>query len=103
MAARYASNKRALGLCDVCGFQYRLKTLRNLIVKGRDTNVKACNECWQPSHPQLDLGRYPVNDPQALRDPRPDFATHAQSRAHAIPLFSVVTTGFVGTLRVEIE
>jgi hypothetical protein len=31
---RFASNKRAVAICDVCGFQYKLKELRNLIVKG---------------------------------------------------------------------
>ena len=29
-------------------------------------------ECWEPDHPQLQLGLYPVNDPQAVREPRPD-------------------------------
>ena len=31
-----------------------------------------CPECWDPDHPQLQLGMYPVDDPQGLRDPRPD-------------------------------
>ena len=31
-----------------------------------------CPTCWEPDQPQLQLGMYPVNDPQALRDPRPD-------------------------------
>lgn len=100
MGQRFASNKRAIALCDVCGFQYKLKELRNLIVKGRDTNVKACQECWDPDHPQLHLGEYPVDDPQALRDPRPDNAEYAQSRAQIIPVRAVVTTGFVGTVTV---
>lgn len=100
MGQRFASNKRAIALCDVCGFQYKLKELRNLIVKGRDTNVKACPECWDPDHPQLHLGEYPVDDPQALRDPRPDNAEYAQSRAQIIPVFQAVGTGFVGTVTV---
>jgi hypothetical protein len=72
MSNRFASAQRAIALCDVCGFQYKLRELKNLIVKGRDTNVKACPECWDPDHPQLKLGEFPVNDPQAIRDPRPD-------------------------------
>ena len=72
MGARFASSKNALGVCDVCGFQYRIRELRALFVKTRNTNLRACRECWNPSHPQLMLGDKPVNDPQAIRDPRPD-------------------------------
>jgi hypothetical protein len=31
-----------------------------------------CKACWDPDQPQLQLGMYPVDDPQALRNPRPD-------------------------------
>ena len=72
MSNRFASARKALALCDVCGFQYKLRELKNLFVKGRDTNIKACPTCWSPDHPQLKLGEFPVNDPQAIRDPRPD-------------------------------
>ena len=37
-----------------------------------------CKECWEPDQPQLQLGMYPVDDPQALRNPRPD-NTYVQS------------------------
>ena len=70
--ARFASTKRAIAECDICGFQYKLKDLRELIEKGRSTNLKACNDCWNPDNPQLKLGEFPVDDPQAIRDPRPD-------------------------------
>ena len=110
MGDRFASAKKALALCDVCGFQYKLKELRNLVVKGRDTDLKACPECWNPSQPQLKLGEYPVNDPQAIRDPRPDFAGYAQSRAQIVAINSsggpnpvglqaitpIIGSGFVG-------
>lgn len=75
MSNRFASSERAIAECDICGFQYRLTELRSLIEKGRDTNLKACRECWVPDHPQLKLGEFPVNDPQAIRDPRPDRST----------------------------
>lgn len=103
MSNRFASARIAIGECDVCGFQYRLRELRNLIVKGRDTNLKACPECWNSDHPQLKLGMYPVNDPQAIRDPRPDYAGYAKSRAQVIPVFQAVGTGFVGTVTVTIS
>ena len=80
MAGAFASTKQALGVCDVCGFTYKLKTLRDLYVKDRNTHTKACRTCWNPSHPQLRLGDYPVRDPQALRDPRPDTTQLASSR-----------------------
>lgn len=31
-----------------------------------------CPTCWESDHPQNMQGMYPVNDPQALRNPRPD-------------------------------
>ena len=72
MGTRFASDKKAIAMCDVCGFQYKLKELKSLIVKDRDTQIKACPECWNPDQPQLKLGEFPVSDPQAIRNPRPD-------------------------------
>lgn len=80
MSSRYASGKHAIAECDRCGQQFMLKNLRTLTVKTHPYNMKVCNECWEPDHPQLKLGMYPVNDPQALRDPRPD-TSYPQSRA----------------------
>lgn len=31
-----------------------------------------CPTCWEPDQPQLQLGMYPVDDPQAVRNPRKD-------------------------------
>lgn len=72
MANQFASGKRAIAICDRCGFRVRLTKLRELIVKNKKTNLMVCPECWEPDHPQLQLGMYPVQDPQALRNPRPD-------------------------------
>jgi hypothetical protein len=80
MGYRYASGNKALALCDICGFQYKLRELRSTVQKGRITDIKACPECWNPDHPQLHLGEIPVEDPQALRDPRPDSAELVASR-----------------------
>ncbi len=81
MSNRFATNNKALAECDICGFRYKLKELRDLIVRGNNTNLKACIECWGPDHPQNRQGMFPVHDPQAIRDPRPDFAGYAASRA----------------------
>ncbi len=80
MSNRFANGKKAFGFCDVCGFRYKLKELRNIVTKGKDTNIKACRECWSGDHPQNKLGEFPVNDPQAIRNPRPDFAGYGSSR-----------------------
>lgn len=80
MSNRFASARIAIAECDICGFQYKLRELKNVIRKGQDTNLKACPECWNPDHPQLMLGEYPVDDPQALRDPRSDASERADSR-----------------------
>ena len=80
MAYKYASGQNALAICDVCGFQYKLRELKELVVKDKRTNVKACPECWNPDQPQNKLGEFPVYDPQAIRDPRPDSAELVVSR-----------------------
>lgn len=72
MSQRFASAQRAIAICDICGFQYKLRELRQLIVKGDKTELKACPECWNPDQPQNMLGEFPVDDPQAVRDPRSD-------------------------------
>lgn len=78
MGNRYASNKIAIAICDRCGFQFRLRELRTLVIKTKQVNLLVCNECWEPDQPQLQLGMYPVDDPQALRNPRKD-NTYRQS------------------------
>lgn len=70
--AHYANGSKSIALCDVCGFQFKLGQLRKLVVNTKETQIKACRACWVPDQPQLQLGRYPVEDPQAVRDPRPD-------------------------------
>jgi hypothetical protein len=80
MSQRFASGAKALAICDICGFQYELRELRNLVKKNKVTELKACPECWNPDHPQNRLGEFPVDDPQAIRNPRPDFAELPASR-----------------------
>ena len=72
MPNRFASGKRAIAECDRCGQRYKLKQLRQLVIKTKNVNILVCPECWEPDQPQLQLGMYPVDDPQALRNPRPD-------------------------------
>jgi len=69
---RFASGKNAISECDRCGQRFKLKVLKTEIKKTKQYNLLVCPECWDPDHPQLQLGMYPVDDPQALRNPRPD-------------------------------
>ena len=72
MGNRFASGKKAIAICDRCGFQFRLKELKALVIKTKNVNIIVCKECWEPDQPQLQLGMYPVDDPQGLRNPRRD-------------------------------
>ena len=78
MGNRFANGTRAISICDRCGFQFRLKELRQLIIKTKNVNILVCDECWEEDQPQLQLGMTPVSDPQGLRNPRPD-TTYVQS------------------------
>ncbi len=85
MPNRFASGKFAIAECDRCGQRYKLKQLRKLVIKQKQVSIKVCPECWEPDQPQLSLGMYPVNDPQAVREPRPD-VSYYQSGLNGLQL-----------------
>ena len=70
MGNRYAAGKHTIAECDRCGFRYKLKELKPLVIRG-----------FEKDHPQNRLGLYPVEDPQAIRNPRPDLSRFAESDA----------------------
>ena len=72
MGNRFSSGKNSIAECDRCGFRYKLKELKKLTIKTKQVQIKVCRSCWEPDQPQLQLGMYPVDDPQAVREPRPD-------------------------------
>jgi len=72
MGNRFASGQNSIAECDRCGFRYKLKELKKLTIKTKVVSIKVCPTCWEPDQPQLQLGMYPVDDPQAVREPRPD-------------------------------
>jgi hypothetical protein len=72
MARKFASAKIAIAVCDRCGFQYKLKKLKSEVIRHKETNLKVCPDCFDLDHPQNNLGDVRVEDPQALRNPRPD-------------------------------
>jgi hypothetical protein len=72
MANMFSSGKFSIAMCDRCGQQFKLKQLKYEVIKTKLYQLKVCEECWDPDQPQLQLGMYPVYDPQAVREPRKD-------------------------------
>ena len=95
MSNRFASGKYAIAECDRCGQRYKLKELRTQTVKTRPFKIKVCPSCWDPDQPQLMLGMYPVNDPQAVRDPRPD-VSYQQSGTSGLQELTANSTDVLG-------
>lgn len=75
MTQKFAFGKRAFGFCDRCSFRYPLAKLNWQVVNQKPTGIKVCPTCNDKDHPQLQLGRFPINDPVALLNPRPDINT----------------------------
>lgn len=72
MGNRFSSGKNAIAQCDRCDFRFKLHQLRREIIKTKNYELLVCRTCWDPDQPQLQLGMYPVDDPQGVRNPRPD-------------------------------
>ena len=95
MSNRFASGKYAIAECDRCAQRYKLKELRIQTVKTRPFKIKVCPSCWDPDQPQLQLGMYPVNDPQAVREPRPD-VSYQQSGTSGLQELTTNSTEVLG-------
>ena len=89
----YAKAKYAFGFCDKTGFRYPLKDLVPEYNNGVKTGFLVGKDVVDPDQPQNFLGRLKINDPQSLRDPRPDRAL-LESRA----LYGFNPVGSQGTL-----
>ena len=72
MGNRFSSGKNSIAECDRCGFRFKLTKLKREVVKTKNYELLVCGPCWDPDQPQLQLGMYPVDDPQGVRNPRPD-------------------------------
>lgn len=101
MTNRFTVGRRAISNCDICGHQFQLKKLKVLVVRTKVTNVMACPQCWNPDHPQNMQGMYPVEDPQALRNPRPDLLMFYGSESRDIQ-WGWNPVGFNNSLRLPI-
>jgi len=89
----YAKAKYAFGFCDKTGFRYPLKDLVPEYNNGVKTGFLVGRDVVDPDQPQNFLGRLKINDPQSLRDPRPDRSL-VESRA----LYGFDPVGHEGTL-----
>jgi hypothetical protein len=94
MPNQFASAKYSIAQCDRCNFRYKLKELKTQTVKTKPYKIKVCPTCWDPDQPQLQLGMYPVNDPQAVREPRPD-TSYLQSGNNGLDI-NLTGTGLDG-------
>ena len=94
MPNQFASGKWAIAECDRCAQRYKLSELRIQTLKTKPYRVKVCKTCWDPDHPQLQLGMYPVNDPQAVREPRRDNSYYQSGNTG----LEVIVTGGTGIL-----
>lgn len=68
----YAKAKYAFGFCDRTGFRYPLRDLVPEFRNGVKTGFLVGKDVVDPDQPQNFLGRVKINDPQSLRNPRPD-------------------------------
>lgn len=101
MSSGYTNNSKTPGICDICGFRYRLNRLKYLVVDGRRIGTKACPSCWTPDQPQLQIGRVPVVDSQTVRDSRIDTGL-SSSRAILVNVNSVAFGVILGTITVSV-
>lgn len=68
----YAVGKKALGICDRCGFTYKLSELKYEVQDQKRTGNRVCTSCLDPDHPQFRLGEVDTSDSIGLFNPRPD-------------------------------
>jgi hypothetical protein len=84
MGRAFATGKKAPGICDRCGWTWKLSKLKNEIVNLNRTNLLVCPDCWDPDHPQNLAGRIDYTDAQALRNPRVDQDTGVDPASTAL-------------------
>ena len=90
--ARFTSGKFAPGICDRCGFKYKL-----LDLKEEWTGLLVCDECWDAKDPLEFPTNFPT-DPESVRNPSPDDDVEASDGVIRLP--SRVGSSFAG---IELE
>ena len=67
-----ATGKYAFGICDRTGFRYPINELVYEFENGKRTGLRVGRDVADKDHPQNFVGRIKTDDPQSLRDARPD-------------------------------
>ena len=67
-----ATGKYAFGICDRTGFRYPINKLVFEFSNGKRTGLRVGIDVADRDHPQNFVGRIKTNDPQSLKDARPD-------------------------------
>ena len=67
-----ATGKYAFGICDRTGFRYPINDLVYEFDNGKRTGLRVGRDVADRDHPQNFIGRIKTDDPQSLRDARPD-------------------------------
>lgn len=105
-SSKYARGRLAWGLCDRCGFKYRLDRLQYEVEDQRLNGLRVCIVCLDVDHPQLLLGEIVISDPQSLYDPRPDINIPGSTGYFGWrPIGHPITgelTGSLGTLTITV-
>ena len=100
----YAQGKKALGICDRCGFTYKLKELKYEVENKTRNGLRVCPECFDPDQPQFDVNRISTIDPQTLYDARVDTGEEASSRLFAFdPIGGGITESGSRTVGLDIK
>jgi|TARA_R100000084_G_scaffold105210_1_gene62458 hypothetical protein len=102
----YAKSKKALGTCDRCGFTYKLSELKYEIEDETRNGLRVCKDCFDPDHPQFQVGRLNTSDPMALFNPRPDSGQEASTTYfgfNPVNGTSNVLRGSIGQVKIVIS
>lgn len=91
----YATGKYSIAICDRCGCRAKYTELRDQVINGIKSGWRVCPDCLDVDHPQLRLNRIRINDPQALRFPRPEIDKDLQRRLIG-GVLGVTASGTVG-------
>ncbi len=95
------------GICDRCGQRYKLYQLKFEFIMGRNTGVRVCPKCIDPSHPQLDTRGVRTDDKMWVPESRSDAPELPEERKMfawnpvGVPLTSTAFVA-IGSVTVEI-
>jgi len=68
----YAKGKYAFGVCDRTGLRYPIGDLVYEFTNGKRNGLRVGRDVADKDHPQNFLGKIKSDDPQSLKDARPD-------------------------------